>query len=162
VGDARLALEAFRGTVALDGAAFERVRARMEQPSPRIALGQAVRGVATSAIDVSDGLLGDLRHILARSGVGATVEADAVPVSADLAAQTLAWQRECALAGGDDYELLFTAPAAQEQAVHDAARLAGCAAACIGRIEIAGAGLRVVDRRGAALDAVFAGFDHFG
>jgi thiamine-monophosphate kinase len=161
VGDARLALEAFRGTLALDGAAFERVRARMEQPSPRVALGLALRGVATSAIDVSDGLLGDLRHILARSGVGATVEADAVPRSADLAAQPVAMQRECTLAGGDDYELLFTATEAREQAVHDAARQAGCAATRIGRIELATAGLRVLDARGAAVDAAFAGFDHF-
>jgi thiamine-monophosphate kinase len=160
-GDARLALEAFRGTVVLDGAAFERVRSRMEQPSPRVALGVALRGIASSAIDVSDGLLGDLRHVLARSGVGATVDADAVPMSADLAAQAPALRRECTLAGGDDYELLFTAPATREQAVRDAARLAGCGATCIGRIEAASVGLRVVDGRGAPVNAAFAGFDHF-
>ncbi len=82
----------------------------MERPEPRVALGLALRGVATSAIDVSDGLLGDLGHILARSAVGATIEVDAVPRGAVLAAQPPERQREFALAGGDDYELLFTAP----------------------------------------------------
>ncbi len=161
LGDARLALAAFRGELALRGEDFERVRARMEQPTPRVALGLALRGVATSAIDVSDGLLGDLRHVLARSGVGATVDADAVPVSAVLAAQASAWRRECTLAGGDDYELLFTAPPAAEAAVQSAAAHAGCAVTRIGRIEPAGAGLRVVDGQGHAIDAAFAGFDHF-
>lgn len=161
IGDARLALAALRAEVALRGEDFERVRARMEQPTPRNALGVALRGVATSAIDVSDGLLGDLRHILARSGVGATVEADAVPTSAVLAAQPPSWRRECTLAGGDDYELLFTAPASAGGAVQSAAATAGCAVARIGRIEPASAGLRVVDGQGRAIDATFAGFDHF-
>ena len=79
LGDARLALEVFRGTVALDADAFEAARARMEQPAPRVALGVALRGVASSAIDISDGLLGDLAHILRRSGVGAQLDVDAVP-----------------------------------------------------------------------------------
>jgi thiamine-monophosphate kinase len=161
IGDARLALAAFRGEVALRGEDFERVRARMEQPTPRNALGVALRGVATSAIDVSDGLLGDLRHVLARSGVGATVDADAVPASAVLAAQSVAWRRECTLAGGDDYELLFTAPPSADAAVHAAAEAAGGAVTRIGRIEPASAGLRVVDGAGRAVDAAFAGFDHF-
>ena len=80
-GDARLALEAFRGSVALEGSALERARVAMEQPQPRVALGLALRGVATSAIDVSDGLLGDLGHVLRRSGVGAELQADALPRS---------------------------------------------------------------------------------
>jgi len=114
IGDARLALEVFRGTLALDGERFERVRRAMERPEPRVALGLALRGVASAALDVSDGLLGDLSHLLRRSGVGATVEADAVPRSAELAAQPLEVQRLCTLSGGDDYELLFTAaPAAR-------------------------------------------------
>jgi thiamine-monophosphate kinase len=160
LGDARLALEGFRGTLALGGEAFEQVRARMESPTPRTALGVALRGLATSAIDLSDGLLGDLRHILARSRVGATVEADALPMSAVLAAQPLPLQRECTLAGGDDYELLFSAPASADAALRAAAAAAGCALARIGRID-ADSGLRLVDRDGRALDAAFAGFDHF-
>ena len=92
LGDARLALEVFRGTLSLAGAAFDAVRGAMEQPQPRVALGMALRGVATSAIDVSDGLLGDLAHVLRRSGVGAELNVDAVPRSEVLRAQPPAWQ----------------------------------------------------------------------
>jgi thiamine-monophosphate kinase len=160
VGDARLALEAFRGTVLLSAAHFEQARARMECPTPRTALGVALRGVATSAIDVSDGLLGDLGHVLARSQVGATIDADALPMSAALAAQPLALQRECLLAGGDDYELLFTAPVAQADRVRAAGASADVAVTRIGRIDAA-SGVRVVDRHGQPVAANFAGFDHF-
>lgn len=160
VGDARLALEAFRGTVALPGQALDAVRIAMETPQPRVALGMALRGIATSAIDVSDGLLGDLGHILNRSAVGATVEADAVPRSATLAEQTPAWQRECTLAGGDDYELVFTAAPTDAQRVQDAARRAATPVTRIGRIE-AGRGLRLVDRAGQAITQRFGSFDHF-
>lgn len=160
VGDARLALEAFRGSVGLARDAFERTRRAMEQPTPRVALGLALRGVASAAIDVSDGLLGDLSHVLRRSAVGATVDVDAVPRSADLAAQSPAWQRTCTLSGGDDYELVFTTPQAARQAVLAAGREAGVAVTCIGRIEAA-PGLRLVDARGAAVDQAWASFDHF-
>ncbi len=160
IGDARLALEVFRGTQALDGQAFARVRDAMELPQPRVALGIALRGVASAAIDVSDGLLGDLRHVLALSGVGVTIDADALPASPELAAQPLALRRLCQLSGGDDYELLFTAPAAQHAQVLEAARVGGCAAARIGRIE-AEPGVRVLDRDGRAVIADAAGFDHF-
>ena len=160
IGDARLALEVFRGTHTVPGAVFAQARQRMEQPSPRVALGQALRGVATAAIDVSDGLLGDLGHVLRRSGVGAVVDVDAVPRSAVLAAQTQAWQRECTLAGGDDYELIFTAPATSADAVQGAARRAGVAATRIGRIE-AGAALRLVDGAGHPVAHTFGSFDHF-
>ena len=160
VGDARLALEVFRGRQMLEGAAFERVRTAMEQPQPRVALGLALRGIATSAIDVSDGLLGDLGHILRRSGVGAVVEVDAVPRSAVLGEMPLALQRECTLAGGDDYELVFTAPAALAERVRAAASEAGVAATRIGRIE-AGQGLRLVDREGRDVAHTFGSFDHF-
>src|SRR5574337_689716 len=74
LGDARLALQALTGRLALDGAALATARARLEQPTPRVALGLALRGVASAAIDVSDGLVGDLGHILAASGVGACVD----------------------------------------------------------------------------------------
>jgi thiamine-monophosphate kinase len=160
VGDARLALECFRGTVALDGQAFSVVRDAMELPQPRVALGLALRGSATSAIDVSDGLLGDLSHLLARSGVGAAVEVDAVPRSSVLAAQPLALQRLCTLAGGDDYELVFTAPPAAAARVRDAAASAGVPVARIGRIDAA-PGLRLVDARGEPVSHTFPAFDHF-
>jgi thiamine-monophosphate kinase len=160
LGDARLALEAFRGRVALQGEAFEAVRRAMERPEPRVALGRALRGIASAAIDLSDGLLGDLGHVLAASQVGATVDVDALPRSPWLAAQPLALQRECVLAGGDDYELLFAAPSAARDAVLGAARAAGVTVERCGRLD-ASPGLRVVDAHGRPVDHPFHGFDHF-
>jgi thiamine-monophosphate kinase len=160
VGDARLALEVFRGTVALPGASFEIVRVAMEQPQPRIALGLALQGLASSAVDVSDGLLGDLAHLLRCSGVGAIVEVDAVPRSAVLREQPLAMQRLCTLSGGDDYELVFTAAPNRAAAVADAAQRAGVSATRIGRIDGA-AGLRLIDSDCRDVPHTFASFDHF-
>ena len=161
LGDARLALEVFRGRVALEAAAFEQVRAAMEQPEPRVALGLALRGVASAAIDLSDGLIGDLGHILERSRVGAHLELAQVPHSGVLAAQMQDLREECLLAGGDDYELLFTAPEARRDAVWAAARQAQVPVQRIGRIT-AEPGLRVLDEAGHALDlSRFQAFDHF-
>jgi thiamine-monophosphate kinase len=161
LGDARLALEVFRGACALPGDQFEQVRRAMELPQPRIALGLALRGVATSAIDLSDGLVGDLGHVLHRSGrLGARVELDALPRSGTLAAQPAELQRTCLLSGGDDYELLFTAPAAMRSAVAAAAGRAATPVTRIGTIEAA-PGLRVVDASGALLAGSYTAFDHF-
>jgi thiamine-monophosphate kinase len=164
LGDARLALEAFRGRIALPQAIFESARARMEQPTPRVALGQALAGVATSAIDISDGLLGDLGHVLRRSAVGATVDAACAPgllaavgAGLELPAELV---QELVLAGGDDYELAFTAPPDRRDAVAAAGRASATAVTRIGRIE-AEPGLRVVDAQGQPLPQTFAGFDHF-
>ncbi len=160
LGDARLALEAFRGRVALDAAAFEAVRLAMEQPQPRVMLGVALRGVARSAIDVSDGLHGDLSHLLRRSGVGATIDVDALPAGAVLRAQPPEMQRLCTLTGGDDYELVFTAAPAQRDAIVAAGGHAGVAVTRIGRID-AEPGLRCTDRAGRAVAPAGASFDHF-
>jgi thiamine-monophosphate kinase len=160
LGDARLALEVFRGHVGLGGDAFESVRTAMERPQPRVALGQALQGVAGAAIDLSDGLVGDLGHVLAASQVGATVEVDRIPRSPVLRAQAVDCQRLCTLAGGDDYELLFTAPPAQDEAVRAAARQAGVAVTAIGRIEPE-PGLRLRDADGAAVGERYLAFDHF-
>lgn len=167
-GEARLALDALRGRLALPPAALQQLRPRLEQPTPRVALGLALRGVASSAIDVSDGLLGDLGHILKASGVGACVDATVATnllaasaqqagATADFDAQTL---MQCALAGGDDYELVFTAPPAQQAAVQAAAQASGTRATRIGRVEPA-PGLRVVDGQGQPVAQHFASFDHF-
>ncbi|MBT2320992.1 thiamine-phosphate kinase [Variovorax paradoxus] len=167
LGDARLALEVFRGTLALPAKLFEQARLRMEQPTPRVALGQALRDIATSAIDLSDGLVGDLGHILAASGVGATLDADAAaaliaagadPANAAVLSPEL--RRACALAGGDDYELLFSAPPAASAAVFEAGRRSSTPVARIGRIEAA-PGLRIVDAHGTAIVQRFTAFDHF-
>ncbi len=160
LGDARLALEVFRGRLALPAADFEAVRLAMECPEPRVALGQALRGVASSAIDISDGLLGDLGHVLRRSGVGAEIELAALPRSAVLAAQPAALQQDCLLQGGDDYELLFTAPAGHDAAVRAAALRAGVAVSAIGHI-VAEAGVRVHNAQGRTLAVSTRGFDHF-
>jgi thiamine-monophosphate kinase len=160
LGDSRLALEVFRGRVALPGEAFDAVRRAMELPQPRVALGIALRGLASSAIDLSDGLIGDLGHVLRLSGVGARVEVDALPRSAVLAAQPLLLQHECLLAGGDDYELLFTTPAALRAAVQAAAAGVGVAVTRCGSID-EGTGLRTVDSAGRAVAMPWRGFDHF-
>jgi thiamine-monophosphate kinase len=160
LGDARAALEVFRGTLEAPGNAFTALRQAMELPEPRTALGQRLRGLASSAIDVSDGLLGDLGHVLRRSAVGARLDADALPRSAQLAALPPAVQLECLLHGGDDYELLFTAAPGRQAEVRAAAREAGVPVSRIGHIE-PGHGLVVTDGRGRELPVRRGGFDHF-
>jgi thiamine-monophosphate kinase len=162
LGDARLALEVFRGTLSVAADAFNAARARLEQPTPRLALGKALRAIANSAIDVSDGLLGDLGHILKQSAVGARIatESAAGLMGAAGAALPVDQRIEYVLAGGDDYELLFTAPPAQRRAVEAAAQAAGTPVTRIGQIE-AEAGLRLVDGAGRPIDRRYASFDHF-
>ena len=164
VGDARLALEVFKGTVSLEATYFEAARLRMERPTPRIELGLALRGVANAAIDVSDGLLGDLGHILQRSQVGAVIETAWVQDSAAIsdAMQSVAFNKrlDFALAGGDDYELLFTAPPDQADEVLAAGEQCGVSITCIGRITPV-AGVQVLDLQGLPMSRRFASFDHF-
>jgi len=163
LGDARLALEVFRGSLALPAAAFELARGRMEQPTPRVALGQALRGIATAAVDLSDGLLGDLGHVLRASGVGARIDADAATrllAIGDTAGLDPDSRRACALAGGDDYELAFTAPASMRATVEHAGQSSATPVTRIGTIE-AEAGLRLVDAQGVPVTQRFASFDHF-
>ena len=128
---------------------------RLHAPEPRVALGERLRGVATAAIDVSDGFAQDLGHILERSGVGASVEYARLPKHAIADAQT---ERRCVLAGGDDYELLFTAPAGRRAAVE---KLGGTVAVTrVGVICEASEGLAVLDAHGAPMPLA-RGFDHF-
>jgi thiamine-monophosphate kinase len=168
LGDARLALEALRGALTLPPGMLAQARQRLEQPTPRIALGQALRGIASAAIDVSDGLLGDLRHILRASKTGATLET-ALAINLVAASSRSDWatagidaekQMAFALAGGDDYELAFTAPASAHEAVQAAARQAQTPVSRIGRID-ADPGLRLLDAAGAPLERLYASFDHF-
>jgi thiamine-monophosphate kinase len=161
LGDARLALEVFRGTLSVAAGIFETARARMEQPTPRVALGQALRGVATSAIDVSDGLLGDLGHLLRQSAVGARIETQlAMGLMAAHGGLDDAARLEYVLAGGDDYELVFTAPPARRERVQAAAREAATPITRIGVIE-PDPGLRLVDAQGHSVQARYGSFDHF-
>jgi thiamine-monophosphate kinase len=161
LGDARLALQAMRGEVTVPAPVLAAARERLDRPTPRVALGLALRGLATSAIDISDGLLGDLGHVLQASGVGATVDADAVATL--LAAGTAVGsdlRRAYTLAGGDDYELAFTAPPATRESVRVAAAQADTRVTRIGQIEAAH-GLRLVDAHGQPVPGHFASFDHF-
>ena len=164
VGDARLALEVFRGSLSLDAELFEAARLRMEQPEPRVALGLALRGIANACIDISDGLVGDLGHIMKASGVGAVLTtgwvADSAAISPALQSLPLSRRLDMALAGGDDYELLFTAAPDQAQAVQEAANDCDVPVTCIGRIS-AGQGLQVMDIHGVPISRRFVSFDHF-
>ena len=169
LGDARLALEAMLGRVQLPAELLQQTRQRLEAPTPRVALGLALRGIASSALDVSDGLLGDLGHILELSSVGATVDSRCTtPLMAAAAyPHSDAWQfdsklqQQCTLAGGDDYELCFTAPAARHADVLAAGAASGTTVHRIGRID-AEPGLRVIDANGALLQNRWKSFDHFG
>ncbi|MDB5868526.1 MAG: thiamine-phosphate kinase [Polaromonas sp.] len=168
LGDARLALDALRGRLRLPADLLAQARLRLERPTPRVALGQALRGIATAALDISDGLLGDLGHILSASSVGATLDTSAamhlIAACAHPACArgliSLKKQLECVLAGGDDYELAFTAPAAAREAVRLAAGQAGTPVTRIGRID-AEPGLRLLDAQGELLAERFSSFDHF-
>jgi len=164
LGDAQLALAGYRheltDQLAMDTAQHALAATRMHKPMPRVALGLALRGIARAAIDISDGLIGDLGHILQRSGVGATLAVDSLPPGPVLSQQTQAIRRHFTLAGGDDYELCFTAPADQRTAVLAAGLAASTAVTRIGSIDAAG-GLRLRDADGAALDLQLTSFDHF-
>ncbi|MCW8200629.1 thiamine-phosphate kinase [Verminephrobacter aporrectodeae subsp. tuberculatae] len=168
LGDARLALLALQGHIALPAESLARARQRLELPTPRLALGQALRGIANSAVDLSDGLLGDLAHILRASGVGACIDTRSTSqLMAESARETSASSaldpellRQCTLAGGDDYELAFTAPPALRAAVAAAAQASATPVARIGAVQ-AEPGLRLVDAQGQPVVNRYASFDHF-
>ncbi|MCP1573815.1 thiamine-monophosphate kinase [Herbaspirillum rubrisubalbicans] len=160
LGDARLALAGYRQEFEVHPEQLQQAAPRMHAPTPRVALGLALRGIAHAAIDISDGLAGDLGHILARSRVGATLDVDALPSGAALQQRDLHLRRRFTLSGGDDYELCFTAPARQREAVQKAAHAAGTAVTRIGRID-AQAGLRLLDAAGEPLQETPDSFDHF-
>ncbi|MBS0194291.1 MAG: thiamine-phosphate kinase [Proteobacteria bacterium] len=134
---------------------------RLHRPTPRIVLGLALRGIAHACIDVSDGLLADLRHVLDESRVGATIDPALLPTSPELAAAfDEATRARFQLGGGDDYELCFTAPADRVDEVLAAARTAGVPVTRIGRID-AECGLRLRDSEGVLIDAPALGYRHF-
>jgi len=166
IGSAALALAYRQGRLFMEQIDAARVLPALYLPTPRVELGIALRGIATSAIDVSDGLLGDLGHILERSQVGAgpigaRLEFAALPTLPVVQAYLHeAVARDCVLAGGDDYELCFTAPADRRDAVAAAAQSAGVAVTRIGRIT-AEPGLAVIDADGRPLPFERTGYDHF-
>ncbi|MDI1244092.1 MAG: thiamine-phosphate kinase [Rhodoferax sp.] len=172
LGDARLALNALQGKLSVSASVLRAARERLERPTPRVALGLALRDIASAAIDLSDGLIGDLSHILKSSQVGASLQVDRLlpcigcyPGSAYAKAEdqvdlTLEQWRTLALAGGDDYELLFTAPPGRRAAVALAAQSSQTPVHHIGQIS-ANPGLRLLDAQGLLLPNPYASFDHF-
>jgi len=161
LGDAALALAHMQGKVVLADASFIATATTLHRPVPRVALGIALRGKAHSAIDISDGLLADLGHILERSKVAAEIQFDQLPLSAHLKpylAQALG--KQCALAGGDDYELCFTAPAARHAELEKLSVQLELPLNCIGNI-VAGTGCVVRAADGSEMTIRETGYDHF-
>jgi thiamine-monophosphate kinase len=190
LGDAALALAHLQGRIALSDAELTACLPALHQPQPRVALGLALRGIATSAIDISDGLLADLEHILEASQVGAEIGFDALPVSAVLESLThlnpphfdklrtglsegkpnsspdkgrpggVELLQQCILCGGDDYELCFTAPVARHAELLSVAEKLDLPLTRIGKV-VAGSGCIVHDASGNPLNIEACGYDHF-
>lgn len=160
-GDAAGALMLIQGRLDPEVSGVHALAMRFHFPEPRLAVGRALRGLAHACIDVSDGLLADLGHILSASGVGARLELAALPrsVPLELAVPERLW-RDLQTAGGDDYELLFTLAAADWPAFAPRAAELGCALTRIGSIE-AEPGLRCFTQDGAVWQPVRKGHEHF-
>lgn len=156
LGDASAALEA----VMQGRDAPAAMRERLHRPTPRIAAGLKLQGLAHACVDVSDGLLADLGHICTRSAVGAEVELSILPASLALAAldQESRWRHQAS--GGDDYELCFTAPLGKRAEIEQAMREAQSPATRIGRI-VAGQGVRALDADRSAWQPPRNGYRHF-
>lgn len=162
-GEARLALAHRLGepwAAAISAAQLQTPLQRMDRPTPRLALGMALAGLAHAALDVSDGLTGDLGHILRASTLGAEIDWAALPQAPALASLPLAQQQACVLHGGDDYELLVSAaPGAREQ-MQAAAQASGTPLQRIGRL-LATPGLHLIDAQGQRHRLTMRGYDHF-
>ncbi len=163
LGDAALGLKVLKGALSgLPVAGQEALIARYRLPEPRPALGVRLRGLAHAALDVSDGLVADLGHLCDVSKVGAAVEVAKLPLSPAARAALALDPRliETVLTGGDDYEILFAAPASAAEAIERAALAAGVPLAEIGRI-IEGAGVEALGPDGRALALTRGGYRHF-
>jgi thiamine-monophosphate kinase len=169
IGDARLALAALRHEINLPSEDLQGVEHRMHQPSPRIELGMQLRDVASAALDISDGLLGDLRHILKQSQVDAQIELDKLPKSSTLQKQDISIQNLFAACGGDDYELCFTAHPSQREKIQAISKALNLPLTLIGEIlpkESIEAILHLLDTSGKKLSDIesapfLKSFDHF-
>jgi thiamine-monophosphate kinase len=160
LGEADIAYRLLSGQLPADAALLQHTRKALEWPRPRIRLGMALAGLASAAIDISDGLLQDFGHILQASGAGAELRLADLPVSPALAGLPDEAVRQAVLGGGDVYELCFTAPAAHAQGVLAAARKSGAAVTRVGRVQAART-LSVIGPDGQPLTTLPHGFDHF-
>jgi thiamine-monophosphate kinase len=160
LGDAALALKHWPGQKTLPAPDFDSIRARLERPTPRVREGRLLRRVASSAIDISDGLVADLGHLLEASGVGALLVRDRVPLSDTYRAHLADAGWDLALASGDDYELCFTVPARHDAEFARWQPKFGCRVTCVGEI-VSGPGLQIVDSAGNRYQPERSGHDHF-
>jgi thiamine-monophosphate kinase len=162
LGDAAVAVAHHKGDLLLRGAGLADCLARLDRPVRRVALGKALTGIASAAIDISDGLVADLGHICARSSVGATVEFERLPCAAAFVPMRnhalVVWAM---LSGGDDYELCFTASASRAGEIDALSGRIGVALTRVGRIA-EGSGVQVIDAKGKPMRVERGGFDHFG
>ena len=134
---------------------------RLDRPTPRVAQGLALRGRASACIDISDGLVADLGHVCAASGVGAEIDVESLPASSALFGLCDAPTRHALqLAGGDDYELCFTAADAEAASLLGDLARGGCGATRVGRI-VAGYGVNIRDAGGNPVAVMRPGWDHF-
>ena len=169
VGDARLALAALRHELHLSTIDLQAIEVRMHQPTPRIDLGINLRGIASSALDISDGLLGDLKHILEQSKVDAEIFLDQIPKSVTLQHQSETIRNQFAACGGDDYEICFTARPDQRDAINEISKKLHLTITHIGNIKTmqsSEAIIRLLDKNGEELSAaataiLLKSFDHF-
>lgn len=158
LGEAALALAHLQGHLALEAADFADCATRLHQPQPRVALGLALRGVASSAIDISDGLLADLGHILECSSVAAELQFAAIPQRRLTLCGSL--PERSVLAGGDDYELCFTAAPGRRADIAELAVRLDVPLARIGQL-VPGRGCVVRDGQGNQMKMETTGYDHF-
>lgn len=158
IGDAALGLRVMRGELTEDA----HLRERYLLPQPRVELGARLHGIVSSCMDISDGLAQDLGHICAASNVAAVLEAHRVPLSPSAAriVESQPQHLHTILSGGDDYELLFTVPSAQEAALKEAAKAAHTPVTRIGHIA-QGSGVKVLDAQGSPIALKRGGFNHF-
>ncbi|MEP7154946.1 MAG: thiamine-phosphate kinase [Betaproteobacteria bacterium] len=161
LGGAALALKHLQGSVALQPPIAERALERLHMPAPRHLLGQDLLDVAHAAIDISDGLVADLTHICERSKLAATIEWAQVPLSPALLSVGPELRIPCALAGGDDYELCFTASEKNRVAIEAVAAKIAVPLTRIGKMHTGESNVTVLDERGALLSIGASGFDHF-
>lgn len=162
VGDAYLALMLRTGQ--WTGACDDYLAAAMDTPVPRVALGQFLSHFATACADISDGFLKDLGNILVRSNVGAEVYVDCLAVSPQLVLRTQEERRQAQLAGGDDYELVWTAPVSVRQRINDYAQKCqenGRPLRLTRVGKVVSSGLKLLNKDGGEIQNTFYGFDHF-
>jgi len=161
IGDAALAVAHRHGKLVLAEDDYHEAVMRLYEPTPRVALGQALRGLATAAIDVSDGLLADLGHICKLSRVGATVDLAAIPLS-PIGTKHVPSDagRNAIVAGGDDYELCFTAHPNSRESIQDLAKMMDVLLTRIGQVK-RGKGVSLLGTDGKAVKIDGRGFDHF-